>query len=58
MKPCNFPARANERRLSALSRMRAHDLDLIAATQANIVPNARDIRTKKDRTTSARFGRA
>lgn len=51
MKPMNFPERKNRRRIAALHRLNiSHvkhpDIERIAA---KIIPNARDVRTKKFR---------
>mgnify|MGYP001560783482 CR=1 FL=1 len=53
MKPMNFPARQMIRRISAIARHDLHDKqeEKIAAenARAKLNPDARNIRTKKDR---------
>lgn len=68
MKPCNFPGRKNDRRKRALYRMAKPPAGLSAEamsrhpweiTRLRILPDAvaRGIRTKKDRSASAKFAR-
>jgi len=67
MLPRNFPQRQNKRRMLAIRRLYTNSGDskltqeerneLIRATEANLIANGRAVRTKKDRTGFARFGR-
>ncbi len=64
MKPKNFPERKRQRQLTALrgiadkTQAGVSNFEIIAKLHERTSDDARAIRTKKDRSTSARFARA
>jgi hypothetical protein len=58
MKPRNFPERRRQRQIDALARMKpGHDAEVAALIERIGRGNQRHVRTKKDRTATARIGR-